>query len=202
MLIELESNCIEGGMPDVLHVGCGSDIMENAVNVDSKLPGFVGLTGWYPPKNVMVLEGDITSPQDLPKKHFKRIEAHMMLEHVHPDLIPNLLYCFCNFLQDNGALVATVPNFAELAARVIRAADWNSVPNMQSLASFREATNEFLCPTMGAMVGHQSIWVRSVAEVWLNAEGLALVDWQESKNKMHVTFKAVKKGGDHASAIL
>lgn len=188
-----------GLLPDILHLGCGSDIMENAVNIDTNINFSSYLTETK--SNVVIYEGDINGPQDLPKKHFSRVEAHMVLEHIHQDLIPNLLYCLCNFLQDNGVLVATVPNFGYLAERIHRASDWSCVPNVISLQSFREAVNEFLCPNMCGMVGHQSVWVKAVATMWLNAEGFALVDWAESENKMHVTFRAVKIGGDHVSPV-
>lgn len=188
-------------IPNILHIGCGSDIMGSVVNIDSTIPQWVKDELVCLPINCVIFEGEITGPQDLPKKHFKRVEAHMVLEHIHPDLIPNLLYCLCNFLQDNGVLVATVPNFAHLAKQIVYLNDSGQTTSITQINSFRELTNEFLCPNMCGMEGHQSIWIEKFANLWLKAEGFELVEWKESDNKMHVTFKAVKRGGDHASSL-
>lgn len=187
-------------LPDVLHLGCGSCILSDAVNVDTNISMDIKKGRIKIPANSWVYEGEIIGPQDFPKKHFKRIEACMVLEHIHPDLIPNLLYCLCNFLQDNGVLIATVPNFSHITSCISNLSNKNEWA-IKDHAFFRELNNELMCPNMCGMGGHQSVWIQSVAKRWLNAEGFMLAEWKPSANLMHVTFKAVKLGGDHASAI-
>jgi hypothetical protein len=197
MLTKVSDNCEGDFVPDIIHLGCGSYFMRGAMNIDTSInrKGFMVC-----PKKSMVYQGEITSPQDLPKKHFKRVEAHMVFEHIHPDLIPNLLYCLCNFLQDNGAIVATVPNFMHLSNRLVQLyykKNWRH----KHFEEMREINNEFLCPNMCGMTGHQSIWTIDTATMWLNAEGFELVSWTPSDNKMHIHFEAIKRGGDHVSRI-
>lgn len=197
MLKIMTENCDADFVPDILNLGCGTDYKEYAINIDRHInDSNVMLV----PSNAIIMEGEITSPQDLPKKHFKRIEAQMMLEHVHPALVPNLLYCLSNFLQDNGALIATVPNFIYLSYRIMELYSVK-VWKRKHIEEMQEINNEFLCPNMGNIGNHQSIWMKQTAKIWLNAEGLSLVDWVVSKNLMHVSFKAVKLGGDHCSPL-
>lgn len=83
-------------MPTVLHIGCGTDIHEDAHNVDK-----------------MDLEGvdqaiDLNEyPWDLPRDHFEEIRAYHVLEHL-SEIGTALRECQ-QLLVDGGKLVVKVP---------------------------------------------------------------------------------------------
>ena len=159
-----------GEMPNKLNFGCGSQIQKEQVNLDISIP-IRGLTPFS--VDCWVLEGEITSPHDLPKNHFKIIYATMCLEHIHLDHIPNTLYCLYEFLQSGGILKIIVPNFRAIAQNYMATAD-DDIFDLTKLKALREITYQLLDPTLesGASArGHQSLWTPELAYYWLSSEG-------------------------------
>lgn len=152
-------------MPKKLHFGCGSNFLEGYVNLDSHINEDLI------PIDTYVMQGVLTSPQAFPRNWFTEIKAEMVMEHIHPDLIPNLLYCFNNIMEDDGRLYIVVPNFVKLAEELLEAECMGGVFNLAKLKMIREVTNEFLYPNMHKGVSHQSIWTPNMADYWLRAEG-------------------------------
>lgn len=150
--------------PKRMNLGCGKKMLNDCINIDTGFDDMVDKECW-------VFDGIITCPQDLPSNWFDYIFAEMVMEHVHPDGIPNLLYCLQNMAAPGGRLVIIVPNFFELAKELICTED--SDLNIFDLKRIREINNEMLMPYMGDKPGmaHQSIWTMKMAKYWLENEG-------------------------------
>lgn len=169
MLKLLSKGIVE--MPKVINLGCGSELKEDQVNIDVHIPDSVRYYSNI--KNCWIFQGEILSPHELPKNYFKTINATMVMEHVHLDNIPNLLYCLYEFLQPNGKLYIKVPNFKQAAKMYMDSCDLGSF-DMSKLTLLREITYQLLDPTLDSNEGgrgHQSLWTPELAYFWLSNEG-------------------------------
>lgn len=164
-------NKLSGALPTAINFGCGSSPKKGMVNIDYSIPKCITEASsieW----NYWLYEGEVTSPHDLPKEHFETIEATMVMEHIHLDKIPNILYCFYEFLKPGGKLIIVVPNFRSIAKMFVDS--WDGTPlNLQNMTLFREITYQLLDPTFESSSGrgHQSLWTPEIAYHWLNNEG-------------------------------
>lgn len=169
-MLELLSKA-PGEIPRVINLGCGSELKEDQVNIDIYMPDCVQ----YHAKDgdYWLFQGELLTPHELPKNYFKAIYATMVLEHVHLDKIPNLLYCLYEFLQPNGKLHIVVPNFRLIAKMFIDSCDENPF-DLKKQSLLREITYQLLDPTLGEIEsarGHQSLWTPESAYCWLSCEG-------------------------------
>lgn len=176
LLNKNEVNSLGGinvGMPPNLNLGCGTKLLPDFVNLDTHIPSSAINSTVY--NQCWVFQGEIESPHDFPKDHFKYILADMVFEHIHPDKIPNLLYCLFEFLQPEGKLKIIVPNFRSIAHMYVNTCDEQSF-DLPKLRLLREITNQLLDPTFesgGSARGHQSLWTPEIAHFWLKNEGYA-----------------------------
>jgi len=186
----------DGKCPLKLNFGCGSDIKEGWCNVDAHIDQDFDYSHL---KDTWILEGKIVSPHALPSNHFESIDAIMVMEHLHYDLIPNTLFCLYRFLKDNGTLKIIVPNFLKLAKDLIQN---EAVPkgSLEYVDNIRNINNEFLDPTfedMGFIRGHQSIWTPRLAERWLRNEGYRVHSWAPfGVEDYHLKIIAIKPEGN------
>jgi len=89
-----DTNLPDGDIPRVLNLGCGEDSREHAHNVD--------ISPAVNPDQVLDLE---QTPWSLPSRHFNRILAHHVFEHL--DSIPTAE--LERIIRPGGALVVTYP---------------------------------------------------------------------------------------------
>lgn len=188
-------------LSEKLNFGCGSELLDGYLNIDVKIPDnahekfsgktILGYEAW---------EMNLVSPQQLPKNHFIEIRAHMVLEHIHYALIPNLLYCFASAAKHNCILNIVVPNFERMAIDLVKLKERDF--DLGHLQTIQEITNEFLFPNMNNQPGHMSIWTPAIAKYWLNAEGWDIASIHELATLYHLEIKAVYKGGPHVSPIV
>lgn len=183
--------------PKKMNLGCGKKMLTDCINIDTGFNDMIDEECW-------VFDGIITCPQDLPSCWFEYIFTEMVMEHVHPDHIPNLLYCLQNMTAPGGRLVIIVPNFLELAKELVEA-NFDDDLDILDLKRIREINNEMLMPYMGDKPGmsHQSIWTPKMARYWLGNEGWKIIKIEEfGKNKFYLRIEAIKpKGNPYASAI-
>jgi len=161
-------------LPQQLNFGCGTKIKEGWFNLDAKIDTTYLETLTRDLISTWVVEGLVKSPHALPNNHFKEILAEMVFEHIHPDNIPNTLYCLYHALAPGGILTIIVPNFLRLAKKLTEIGDLDNLENRNML---RNINNEMLDPTfedMGFLHGHKSIWVPFMAKHWLTSEGYIL----------------------------
>lgn len=165
-------NKLNTPLPTIINFGCGSNPKTGMVNIDFQIPRCV-LDTSREHLDYWLYEGEVTSPHDLPKEYFETIESTMVMEHVHLDKIPNLLYCLFEFLKPGGKLIIVVPNFLSIARMFVDSCDGAPL-NLQGMTLFREITYQLLDPTFdstGSARGHQSLWTPGIAHHWLNNEG-------------------------------
>jgi len=186
MLVNIIRN---GKCPTKLNFGCGTNILPCFWNVDIHIEKHlldVALDGTW------VSEGFVKSPHDFPRNHFNTILAEMCLEHIHQDLIPNILFSFYHSLAEDGGLEIIVPNFYKLAKSLVELEENDS--GLIYVDGMRNVTNEFLDPSMddiGFARGHQSIWTKKSAYRWLHNEGFINMGFTEIDN-WHVKITAIK----------
>ncbi len=189
----------KGDLPTKLNLGCGKKFLQDYVNVDTNI-------GKLMDKDCWIFEGEIKSPQDLPSNWFEYISAEMVMEHIHPDLIPNLLYCLYNMMSTEGKLEIIVPNFLTLSKTLVINETKSPSLSFNEFKIIREINNEMLMPYMGEELGmaHQSIWTPKMAKYWLNSEGFDIKSIKEfGYNNFHLKIIATKsEGNNYASPTL
>ena len=192
-----------GPLPTKLNFGCGTKIKEGWFNfdlfVDKKYVDIV-CEDYY---DTWVVSGSLQSPHALPHNHFTEIYAEMVMEHIHPDMIPNTLYCLYHSLAPLGKLTIIVPNFYSLAKKLVDIVE-NTNPHTPRLV--RNINNEMLDPTfenIGYSHGHQSIWFPDMAKYWLSNEGF-LIDHIENFGNDYFYMKVIAtkpEGNDYGSPV-
>lgn len=170
----LEEIYVNGKCSTLLNFGCGSKIKEGWFNVDA----FIDKNYDYGElKDTWIMKGKVLSPHSLPNNYFTEILAEMVMEHIHPDMIPNTLYCLYHSLAPGGKLVIIVPNFFSLCYKLV---DIETICasmdkyDIKYYDTIRNINNEMLDPTfedVGFLHGHQSIWTTKLAHRWLTNEG-------------------------------
>jgi len=185
-----------GTCPTKLNFGCGSDVREGWFNVDANISQDYDYSDL---KDTWIIEGKVVSPHALPHNHYEHIDAIMVFEHLHPDLIPNTLFCLYRFLKENGTMKIIVPHFVQLAKDLVDNEKMVDT-TLEYVDNIRNINNEFLDPTfedMGFIRGHQSIWTPRLAERWLRNEGYRVHSWAPfGVEDYHLKIIAIKPEGN------
>jgi hypothetical protein len=149
-----------------INFGCGNDLIEKVLNIDIENPEPSIL------KDHQFLSSDLTDPQQLPRNYFKKIIANMVFEHIHPDIIPTVIYVMSNILAPGGEVHVTVPNFEFFVRKI----NMDKKFDIQKLMILREATFQLLDPQLKLRSGrgHQSLWCKDLAEFWFGGEGFII----------------------------
>ncbi len=194
----LELKFFRGERPKKLHFGCGTKLLEDHWNIDANIPS--SLLSHIPVEDdIWISEGIILSPHSLPNNYFKEIFAEMVFEHIHPDMIPNTLYCLYHSLRPGGIINIIVPNFVQLARQLIAFED-GKAGGLVYHDMMRNINNEMLDPTFedeGFFHGHKSIWTKQLATRWLTNEGYSNIKFLEfGENYFYLKILAEKDEGN------
>ena len=184
-----------GEMPDKLHFGCGTKIKEGWWNVDANIILHANAQRL---QNTWISEGVLMSPHSLPNSQFNHVLSEMVFEHIHPDMIPNTLYCLYHSMKPISEIEIIVPNFVKLAEHLVEF-EANG-RGMVYLDMIRNINNELLDPTFedeGFFHGHKSIWTQRLATRWLSNEGFTEIRFtEEGDNLFYLKISAMKPGGN------
>ena len=171
-----------------INFGCGTNLLEDYLNIDAV---DISASGKFHFK-----QSDLLNPQELPNDFFTEIKAQMVFEHIHPDLIPSVIYTMSCLLQMNGMIYVTVPNYAYFAKQFMSVHENFNNFTLKNLTCMREAMFQLLDPMIKmdsstAYRGHQSFWTPAMANYWFQGEGFVIKNMVE--NKPILTFIALKK---------
>lgn len=172
-------------IPEKMNFGCGANLLPGYTNVDVHIDQSLlqlAINGVFS-KLIAVFEGELLSPSSLPLNYFTSIKAEMVMEHIHVDKLPSVLYSLYCHAAPGGVLHITVPNFDALASL------WVLNRNPKVL---REITFQLLDPIMGSKYarGHQSLWTEEFAKDLLMSEGwdnIAVTKEGPSEIFLHIT---------------
>lgn len=176
-------NLIKAGantLPNIMNFGCGNKISINQVNIDIHFSKVMlqSILLSEEKNNTWVLMGKLTNPHYFPRGHFYQINCFDVLEHFHPDEIPNILYCFRECLNPQGTLRIIVPDFEKMAGdllKITKSAQGTGKYNVQGLDIHRKIEMHWMAPYMHTEFGgHKSIWTRAVARHLLEREGFEI----------------------------
>ncbi|WP_132249395.1 class I SAM-dependent methyltransferase [Methylobacterium segetis] len=117
-------------IPDRLNVGCGHDIREGWLNVDSG--------DWHNPDMI----ADITDLPMLPNRHFVEIVAQDVLEHIPRTRQVSTLIEWGRLLSPSGVLSVRVPSFHDLA-KLAKHPDWQNEERQQYLVQMAYGTQAY-----------------------------------------------------------
>lgn len=157
-----------GKLPTFMNFGCGGDIKMDVMNVDA-------LCNYDIPVGAWVAESEMLNPVGVPQNHFTKIDATMVFEHIHPDLIPSTLYTMRCALRENGEIHAVVPDFAEIAAAITRSSPYKSLTERRD---YRRAACHLMDPQLTLSTeslpfwGHKSVWTEGFAFQMFTGEQL------------------------------
>ena len=177
-----------GNVITKINFGCGTNLLEDYLNIDAT---DINTNGQFHFK-----QSDLLNPQELPNDFFTEIKAQMVFEHIHPDLIPSVIYTMSCLLQMDGIVYVTVPNYAYFAKQFMSIHENFNNFTLKDLTCMREAMFQLLDPMIKmdsstAYRGHQSFWTPAIANYWFQGEGFTINDMVEDKPVL--TFTAVKK---------
>lgn len=173
-----------------INFGCGTNLLEGYLNIDATEITDTGGGKYH------FLKSSLLNPQELPNNFYTEIKAQMVFEHIHPDLIPSVIYTMSCLLKMNGAVHVTVPNYAYFAEQFttlpIRLKDFT----LKDLTKMREAMFQLLDPMIKvndstSYRGHQSFWTAAMACYWFESEGFTVGGINSTSPIL--TFTAIKQ---------
>jgi hypothetical protein len=174
--------------PRKINFGCGNDFLEGYLNIDSSYI-INGRDGYW------VAKGLLINPQVLPNNYFEKIEAKMVLEHIHLDIIPSVIYTMSCLLKEKGTVHVIVPNFEYFAINYPVYTCPEAKFGLSDLSFLREVTFQLLDPMLStdniSYRGHQSLWTPNMANFWFRSEGFE-IKFLDTKSPI-LEFVAVKK---------
>jgi hypothetical protein len=174
-------------LPRAINFGCGRNLLKNHLNIDMEDFSQEGLT---------FAQGDLINPQELPNDYFGIIEAQMVLEHIHIDVLPTVIYTMSCTLVYGGKVHVTVPNFEYFAHNLPVKTCPEAKFTLEDLIFLREATFQLLDPVFdthqASFRGHQSLWTPDMAQYLFNSEGFR-VEFLSEKEPI-LQFYAEKRG--------
>ena len=173
-------------LPRKINFGCGTNFLTGYLNLDANINHTKNCDGFH------VYEGELLNPQLLPNDHFEHIKAQMVLEHIHPDIIPTVIYTMSCLLIDGGTVEVTVPDF-EFFMRNIPKGPFD----IQKLVFMREATFQLLDPVFKSDYsnthrGHSSLWTLELAKFWFESEGFSVKKKRSERKIPVLEFVATK----------
>ncbi len=176
-------------LPTKINFGCGNNFLKDYLNIDVCIPMII-----HEEDHLFVYEGELLNPQSLPNDYFDSIKAQMVFEHIHPDVIPTVIYTMSCILKVGGEVHVTVPNF-EYFIKNYPVSSSKGL-NIQKLQFLREAMFQLLDPVFKSDYstshrGHQSLWTLEIAKFWFESEGFLIK--KSTTNNLILSFTAVKK---------
>lgn len=160
-------------LPNKINFGCGNNLLDDYLNIDVVEPS-------NNTSNYVIGIGQLTNPQVLPNDYFVGIKAQMVLEHIHIDILPSVIYTMSCLLRDKGIVQVDVPNFQFFAEQFANRENFE----LKDLLFIREATFQLLDPMLildesTQFRGHQSLWTPRFATYLFNSEGFAITEMEE-----------------------
>jgi SAM-dependent methyltransferase len=192
-----------GKAPAKLHFGCGTNFKEGWFNLDTYVDSDHVEMYYEDLKNTWIVEGMLQSPHDLPFQHFDYIFAEMVFEHIHPDHIPNTMFCLYHALKPKGVIKIIVPNFyyhAKLIVHLEESLELEKISYQDYIDGMRNVNNEMLDPTYGHggyARGHQSVWTERLGKKWLQDQGFVVINVEDhGDHNFYLHLTAMKSEGN------
>ena len=147
--------------PKKLNVGCGDDILEGWDNCDSY------------PSNASVIKADLLTLRGVRSNYYKRVRLHMVLEHVHVDLVSTALHQVSRVLDIAGQIEITVPDldyFFDLYTSRAK----NKLSSTAGMMAFKEVCYQLLDPELDEnLTTHQCFFNWDFLRLSLLQEGFS-----------------------------
>jgi len=180
----------EGKLPTYMNFGCGNTIHDDTVNIDTSVSETIAMKAKSFGKNAWLYKGLWTDPHEFPVDHFNMVLAHDVLEHIHPDAIGNMLYCFRCCMKIGGILEINVPDFEHIA-QLIANHKIDDEMSIDWLSQFRRLELIWMAPYIHGGIGHQSIWTKAMARYRLEGEGFMITNMKTIDLSLSITAKRV-----------
>ena len=184
--MSLQCVSIGGGMlPKQMNFGCGNIIANGYVNIDISISRNV--YQHTKENKEWIYEGEWDNPHQFPANHFDLIEAVDVMEHIHPDMIGNLLYCFACSMRRDGILNITVPDFESMARSLID--NSKNDLDLKWLKKFRKIELDWMAPYLHGGIGHQSIWTPTIAKYRIEQERFTIMRIKSIHDSLYIKAK-------------
>lgn len=142
-----------------LNIGCGEDVLEGWDNCDS-----------YPTID-SVIKSDILTLRGIKSNHYDFVAAHMVLEHVHVDLISTALHQISRVLKVGGKVEITVPDMDYFIDLYLEKAK-NKLHTTAGMMAYKEVCYQLLDPELDEnLITHQCLFNHSFLTYMLLQEG-------------------------------
>lgn len=176
-------------IPKKINFGCGNNLLDGFLNIDKdSIINHNSKPFWF-------ANGSLINPQVLPNNYFDIIEAKMVFEHIHLDVVPSVIYTMSCLLVKDGMVHVTVPNFEYFASNYPVYTCPDAKFGLSDLIFLREATFQLLDPMLSSenttYRSHQSLWTPDMANYWFRSEGFE-VEFARTKEPI-LEFFAIKK---------
>jgi predicted SAM-dependent methyltransferase len=162
-----------------INLGCGNNLLEGYINIDSNLGNFDAKNYQYWLVNALHIDQWFlsNSVEEVISSHF--------FEHLTHTEITELLFKIHGILKPKGKITTVVPNFHKLINRVIEDTGSGHYENIE-LFNFKifSTENETV---------HKSIWSESIGVWYLTREDLYEEVMVEHPSKFEIKFTAIKK---------
>lgn len=147
-----------------LNVGCGDDILEGWDNCDSY------------PSDDSVIEADLLTLRGIKSNHYEHVRLHMVLEHVHVDLISTALHQVSRVLDIGGKVEITVPDFDYFLSLYNNKAN-NKLDTTLGMMAYKEVCYQLLDPELDPkLTTHQCFFNWDFLKFSLLQEGFSNIE--------------------------
>ncbi len=129
-----------------LNVGCGDDVLHGWDNCDKY------------PVNDSVIDTDILTLRGVKTNHYDEVRMHMVLEHVHVDLISTALHQASRVLKVGGVVTVTVPDM-DYFFDLYRTHAKGKLDTTAGVMAFKEVCYQILDPELDSeLTTHQCLF--------------------------------------------
>ena len=150
-----------------LNIGCGDDVLDGWDNCDAY------------PTNKFVIEADVLTLRGIKSNHYDLVSAHMVLEHVHVDLISTALHQISRVLKVGGAVNIVVPDMDYFINLYLELAK-GKLDTTSGMMAYKEVCYQLLDPELDTnLTTHQCLFNFDFLTYMLIQEGFTDIE----KNK-------------------
>ena len=144
-----------------LNVGCGDDILANWDNCDA-----------YPSKD-SVIKADLLTLRGIKSNHYDLVRLHMVLEHVHVDLVSTALHQVSRVLAVGGVIEITVPDLDYFVGLYQESAR-DKLNTTAGMMAYKEVCYQLLDPELDTnLTTHQCFFNWDFLKLSLMQEGFS-----------------------------
>ena len=153
-----------------LNIGCGDELLVGYTNCDA-----------YPVDD-SVIETDVLSLRGLRTSEYGEVRIHMVLEHVHVDLVGTALHQISRVLTPDGVVMITVPDMDYFIDLYLNHAK-GKLHTTKGVMAFKEACYQLLDPELDPnLQTHQCFFNFDFLKMSLLQEGFVGITRQESQD--------------------